>query len=122
MWTSEERDGANGSSKVRISHHGHGLAAPDTLPDSHSIAVNSIILCDHHESLGLLLPCAIPLLLANLTAPVPWHRGCMAPQPLLLTHGTLDSSLFLLEKPRAGKFHHQGFAPLQKLPGHRHSE
>lgn len=127
MWTSEEGDGADGSSKVRMSHHRHGLAARDTFPGSYFVVVISVFSCDHHESLGLLLPCAVPLLLTTLgkphsLSPATWHRGCMAPQPLFLTHGTLDSSPFLLEKPWAGVFHHQGFAPLQKLPRHRRSE
>lgn len=76
MWTSEERDGADGSSKVRMSHHRHGLAARDTFPDSHFVVVNSVVSCDHHESLGLLLPCAVPLLLTTLGKP---HSPC--PQP-----------------------------------------
>lgn len=73
MWTSEERDSADGSSKVRMSNHRHGLAAPDTLPDSHSIIVSSVILCDRYESLGLLLPCAVPFL---LTTPGKPHSLC----------------------------------------------
>lgn len=96
VWTSEERDGTNGSSTVRMSHHRHGLAAPDTLPDFHFIVMNSVILWDHHESLGLLLPCAIPLVLTTLSQPrspcsqlpateAAWpHSLSSLPMPLLI--------------------------------------
>lgn len=42
----------------------------------------------------------------------PPGAGCFLPT------GSLDSSPFLSEKPRAGVFHHLGFAPPQKLPSH----
>lgn len=64
------------------------LPAPDAFPNSWSVVGNLVVLCDHDESLSLLLPRPVHLLLAALgqscspCPPAAWGGGAALPGSL----------------------------------------